>query len=113
MNKTKLSDLKTIQAKRNAVISKYKAALMVCAGTGCVSAGSLSLKDVLEKELKKRKLENDFMVVPTGCNGFCAQGPILVIQPEGVFYQKVKNDDVSEILDKLQEGKYLIDIEGM
>ncbi|MCD4796407.1 MAG: NADH-quinone oxidoreductase subunit NuoF [Candidatus Cloacimonetes bacterium] len=102
-----IEQLKKIQTETLSKLDKYKAALMICAGTGCVSAGSFTLKDLLEKEIKKRNMENDILVVPTGCNGFCAQGPIMVIQPEGIFYQKVKPEDIPEIIDNLLEGKYV------
>ena len=107
MNRIQAGDLNSIREKRVHEIKQYKAALMVCAGTGCVSADSFKLKDILNKELKERNLDNEYMVVPTGCNGFCAQGPIMVIQPDGIFYQKVKPEDIPEIIDQLIEGKYV------
>lgn len=100
-----LKELKKIQEEVLNKQKEYKAAIMVCAGTGCVAAGSLSLKDLFDKEIKKRGLENDYLVVPTGCNGFCAQGPIVVIQPEGIFYQKVGDENISEIIESLLESK--------
>jgi (2Fe-2S) ferredoxin len=58
---------------------------MICAGTGCIASGSLAFKEALKKELVRRKLDNDVQIVMTGCNGFCAMGPIVVTYPEGVF----------------------------
>jgi NADH:ubiquinone oxidoreductase subunit F (NADH-binding)/(2Fe-2S) ferredoxin/NAD-dependent dihydropyrimidine dehydrogenase PreA subunit len=55
-------------------------------------------------ELKAKGLDKDYLAVPTGCNGFCAQGPIIVVQPEGVFYQKVKNADIGKIIDEHLKG---------
>ena len=46
-----------------------------------------------------RLLEKDYLAVGTGCNGFCAAGPIVVVQPEGIFYQKLKVKDVTEIVE--------------
>jgi NADH:ubiquinone oxidoreductase subunit F (NADH-binding)/(2Fe-2S) ferredoxin len=78
----------------------YRAILMVCAGTGCVSAGSLSIRDALKKEIEQQGLGHEVLVVGTGCNGFCAHGPICVVQPQGVFYQKMKIRDVKELVEK-------------
>jgi len=50
----------------------YRMHLLVCTGTGCVSNKSLKIKDVLEQELVKHKLEEEIQVISTGCNGFCA-----------------------------------------
>ena len=57
--------------------------------------------------IKARGIEKDYLVVGTGCNGFCAVGPIVVIQPKGTFYQRVKENDVDEIVSALIEGKVL------
>lgn len=73
---------------------------MVCAGTGCVSNGALELKDALEKEVKKRGLEEEVLIVTTGCNGFCGQGPIMVVQPDGIFYQRLKVKDVPFLVEE-------------
>ncbi len=78
----------------------YRTHLMVCAGTGCVSNGALRLKEALEKEVRKRGLEDEVLVVTTGCNGFCGQGPIMVIQPDGVFYQRLKIEDVPYLVEE-------------
>lgn len=91
--------LEKIKAKEEANRAFYKGALMVCTGTGCVSAKGLNIHDALKKELKERNLENEYLVVKTGCNGFCAVGPIIVVQPQGVFYQKVGMEDIASIID--------------
>jgi len=73
---------------------------MVCAGTGCVSCGSLNLKDRLESELKDRGLSDEVKVVITGCNGFCAEGPIMVVYPEGIFYKKLTQEDIPFLVEE-------------
>lgn len=104
MDQLTISDIDRIKEKKLAEQDKYKAMLMICAGTGCVSAGSMTLYDLLVKELKKRGLKNEYLPVPTGCNGFCAQGPIIVVQPEGIFYQKVKEKDIPVIIEQHLKG---------
>jgi NADH-quinone oxidoreductase subunit F len=73
---------------------------MVCAGTGCVSNHSFEIKDALEKELAKRNLQVEVQVVMTGCNGFCGAGPILVVQPGNIFYQKLKKSDIPHLVEE-------------
>jgi len=79
-------------------MAEYRMHLMVCAGTGCVSNKSLEIKEVLEDEIKKAGLENEILVVTTGCNGFCAQGPIMVVHPGGIFYQMLTKEDVPRLV---------------
>jgi NADH:ubiquinone oxidoreductase subunit F (NADH-binding)/(2Fe-2S) ferredoxin/Pyruvate/2-oxoacid:ferredoxin oxidoreductase delta subunit len=73
---------------------------LVCAGTGCVSCGSFKIKEALEKEIKKRKLQDEVQVVATGCNGFCERGPIVLVQPDGIFYQLLKVGDVPHLVEE-------------
>jgi NADH-quinone oxidoreductase subunit F/NAD(P)H dehydrogenase (quinone)/NADP-reducing hydrogenase subunit HndC len=73
---------------------------MICAGTGCVANGSLKVKDALETELIRRNLQNEIKIVLTGCNGFCAKGPVMVVYPEDIFYQLVKPADVPMLVDE-------------
>ena len=78
----------------------YRMNLMLCAGTGCVSNKSFELKDALEEELAKRDLADEIRVVATGCQGFCAQGPIVLVEPEGIFYQLLKSSDVPHLVEE-------------
>jgi NADP-reducing hydrogenase subunit HndC len=81
-------------------MKQYRIQLMVCAGTGCVSNHSFEIKEALEKEIKKQKLENEAQVVMTGCNGFCGAGPLLVVQPDGIFYQLLKKSDIPHLVEE-------------
>lgn len=73
---------------------------MMCAGTGCLASGSMDLKEALEKELKKRNLQDEAAVVMTGCNGFCAMGPIMVVYPDGIFYNQVRPEHAPLIVEE-------------
>jgi NADH:ubiquinone oxidoreductase subunit F (NADH-binding)/(2Fe-2S) ferredoxin len=73
---------------------------MVCAGTGCVSNDSFKVREALREEIGRRGLANEVQVVTTGCNGFCAAGPLMVVQPDGVFYQQLKESDVSHLVEE-------------
>jgi NADH-quinone oxidoreductase subunit F len=79
-------------------MKRIRSQILLCAGGSCVSSGSLSVRDAFQDELQKSGLENEIEVVSTGCMGMCEIGPIAVIYPEGVFYQKVKVEDVAEIV---------------
>ncbi|MDD4310969.1 MAG: (2Fe-2S) ferredoxin domain-containing protein, partial [Eubacteriales bacterium] len=72
--------------------------VLVCGGTGCTSSGSPAIREHLEKELKKQGLDEEIKVVQTGCFGLCALGPIMIVYPEGTFYSRVTEDDVTEIV---------------
>lgn len=80
--------------------------LMVCGGTGCHSTGSRELQKALKDELERQSLSDEVEIVETGCNGFCAVGPVMLVQPEGIFYQKISAEDVPELVEAhLKNGK--------
>ncbi|MFA5449265.1 MAG: NADH-quinone oxidoreductase subunit NuoF [Clostridia bacterium] len=72
--------------------------ILVCGGTGCSSGKSGLIFQALEKRLKDEKLDEDVKVIYTGCFGLCASGPVVVVYPEGAFYEHVKVEDVDEIV---------------
>ena len=74
-----------------------KRIVLICQGTGCTSSGSEQIRIEMEKEVKEAGLQ-DVLVDFTGCHGFCQQGPIMVVEPENIFYTHVKIDDVREIV---------------
>jgi len=78
----------------------YRAHVLLCSGTGCVSCGAFNLKAGLEAELKKKGLADEVQVVTTGCQGFCAEGPIMIVQPDGIFYCQVKESDIPLIVEE-------------
>ena len=78
----------------------YRTHLLVCAGTGCVSSGAFTLKEALEKEIAGRGLEDEVLVVATGCNGFCERGPIVIVHPDNIFYQRLTPADVPHLVEE-------------
>jgi NADH-quinone oxidoreductase subunit F len=84
---------------------KIQSTVFVCHGTGCISGKSVEIRLALEKEVGELGLDN-VMVDFTGCHGFCEQGPIIVVEPEGIFYTRVSVEDVPEIAQShLRDGQ--------
>ncbi|MGO9566040.1 MAG: NADH-ubiquinone oxidoreductase-F iron-sulfur binding region domain-containing protein [Desulfomonilaceae bacterium] len=78
----------------------YRMQFMMCAGTGCMASGSLEVRDALEKELAKRNVQDEVQIIMTGCNGFCAMGPLVVVYPEGIFYNQVRPEHAPLIVEE-------------
>ncbi len=83
--------------------------IVLCAGTGCLSAGALLVRDALLRhieaaglpivvELKAERDERGINVGLSGCQGFCQQGPLVTILPDNILYCKVTVADVPEIV---------------
>ncbi len=78
--------------------------VFVCEGTGCVSSRSPDIRAAIEEKVTENGLDNRVAVKFTGCHGFCEQGPIVVIEPEGLFYTRVTQEDAVEIVNGLLDG---------
>lgn len=74
--------------------------VMLCTGTGCVAGGAFRLKAALEAELAKHGLTGEVSIVPTGCNGFCGQGPLMVTMPEKIFYGWLKPEVIPHLVEE-------------
>ena len=86
-----------------------KPCIVICAGTGCLAYGTQKLIDNFRVEIKKQKLEGTVEVRTSGCHGFCERGPLVVIHPKQIFYQRVKLDDAAEIITKTVLKDEIID----
>ena len=76
--------------------------IVVCHGTGCMANGSAQVTRAFEEALTAAGIEAKLMpgIKTTGCQGFCSRGPLVLIKPRGLFYQRVKPKDVEEIVQK-------------
>ena len=79
-------------------LSNIKNHLLVCQGTGCESSKSDKITQALIEEVKRSGLAETVQIKTTGCHGFCQQGPIVIIEPEGIFYAGVKIEDAPEVV---------------
>ena len=112
MNKlASVKELDKLRTQCKAVAAAERKKILVCAGTGCVSGGSLDVyrkfKDIMEErgipvevELAEEPHKDVIGLKPCGCLGLCELGPLVRIEPEGWLYTKVGVDDCAEIVEK-------------
>lgn len=82
--------------------------IIICHGTGCLANGSDKVAKAFRAALEGKGIQAKVMpgIKTTGCHGFCSRGPLVIIRPQGLFYQRVKPKDVEEIVDHtLVHGK--------
>ena len=87
---------------------KEKIRIRICM-TGCRALGALEVAEKLRQGLREHQLEKDIRVVETGCIGLCAKAPVMVIDPNGIFYGGVRPQDIDEIISKTLEKGEVID----
>ncbi|MBL7165853.1 MAG: 4Fe-4S binding protein [Dehalococcoidales bacterium] len=97
----RLSSPQELEALRESIVQSRdpgKRCVTICGGTGCVALLSGDVIATLREEMKKQGVESTVDLRVTGCRGFCERGPHVVIHPEGILYQRVKEKDVTEIV---------------
>lgn len=109
MNEAYISELDKIRSQIQASKEEQKTCITVCGGTGCHAYGCLKVAQAFKEEIQEQNLQKTVDVRTTGCHGFCERGPIVVIQPEGIFYQRVQLPDIKEIIEETIKNKKIID----
>lgn len=112
-------ELLQIRSRDMKALESQKKKILVCAGTGCVSSGSLDIFDRLSELLKERGIvccveleeephDDTVGMKKSGCHGFCEMGPLIRIEPQGWLYTRVKLTDCEEIVEKtIIAGKHI------
>jgi len=78
----------------------FRADVLICMGTSCIENNSFEIRELIQEEIKKHNLEEEIRLVSTGCFGFCDAGPIILVQPDGVFYQRVTEKDIPFLVEE-------------
>ena len=68
----------------------------LCSGTACTATGTPKVLSAMEEEAGKRGINLD--IVKTGCQGLCQKGPVMKVEPQGIFYQKLKPEHAKAII---------------
>jgi NADH-quinone oxidoreductase subunit F len=99
-----------LQSQARALSASRDRQILVCCGTGCLASGSKQVAESFAEAVAQRGIDAsvEIFVKSTGCHGFCERGPLVVLQPSGVLYSKVKTKDVDQILDETVLGGEII-----
>jgi len=82
--------------------------VVICHGTGCLANGSARVAQAFKTAIAEAGIDAKVhpAIKTTGCHGPCSRGPLVIIRPQGLFYQRVQASDVADILDQtLLQGK--------
>ncbi|MCD6192150.1 MAG: NADH-quinone oxidoreductase subunit NuoF [Candidatus Aminicenantes bacterium] len=105
----KVTNIEKLKEKILRSRDKTKTWVTVCGGTGCQAYGCQKVVKAFQEEIKRLGLGDSVGVRTTGCHGFCEKGPLVVIQPEGIFYQRVSVEDVPEIINETVVNKKIVE----
>ena len=108
MNVKTKADLKKIAKAFGDEQGKYSRHVYVCGGGGCISTGCVATRDAVAEYIAGNGLEETVGMTFVGCMGLCALGPVMIVEPEGVFYTKVTPKMAQEIVEShVSQGKII------
>ena len=76
-------DIHEIAKNKKADLERFECNIYCCHSTGCKSSGSDEIIDLIKQALADHDVEGRVRIVPTGCMGLCAQGPLLRVEIKG------------------------------
>ena len=76
----------------------------------CADKGSADLREYAKQRVKELGLagRGGVRINSAGCLDRCAEGPVIVIYPEGIWYTYVDKEDIDEIVEKHLIGGQMI-----
>lgn len=100
----KLGSAENLEAYRHKLLAgrrSGKPCLNICGGTGCRAYRAEEVIDAAREAAGE-----SVQVRVTGCPGFCEQGPIISVEPQGIFYARVQPQDLDQIIrETAQNGR--------
>ena len=110
--KAKVQNPKDLEKTMKGIIARKKEGekvIRVCIGTGCAAKGSRRLYELFCEAAAESGQDIKIETKCVGCHGFCERGPIVVIEPGNIFYQRVEEPDVAEIFRETVLGGRVVD----
>jgi len=109
-----MSDMQEVVLEKPKMMS-YKRHLLVCVGPRCTEDGeSQELFDMLGEKFKAAGIDNGDLRVKrtrTHCFATCKSGPIVCVQPDGIWYYNVTEKNLDRIIEQhLVNGKPVEDL---
>jgi NADH:ubiquinone oxidoreductase subunit F (NADH-binding)/(2Fe-2S) ferredoxin len=100
----------------------YRSHVLVCVDPECLKKGAHEVTDAFQDELVAQGLIDEVQVLETSRIGGCANGPEMMVYPEGVHYTGLTPDDIPYLVEEhflkgriatkfVEEDKTIIDEE--
>ena len=95
-----IKDLEEIKQEYTKLLEGYSHLVLICYGTGCVSANCEDVRTTLVEELEKRGLTDEIAVIERGCMGTCAVGPVVYVLPDETYYTEMDSEKTRTMVEK-------------
>lgn len=78
-------------------LTKCERHLFLCNGSSCAENGAAEVTQTLRDEIRALGLHDRIHTTKTMCNGRCDDGPIVIVQPDGIWYKHVGTKAAKQI----------------
>ncbi|MBA7678225.1 Ion-translocating oxidoreductase complex subunit B [subsurface metagenome] len=102
------ADLEHMQEELRARHTPSAKCVRVCTGPGCAAKGSPKLYELFCEAVEQSGANVEVQAKAVGCHGLCECGPIVLVQPGDIFYQRVEEPDVAEVFRETVLGGRLV-----
>jgi len=90
--------------KARAEARRFRHTIRVCTAAGCSSTGGLAVEQAMRDASKG--VEGGCRIVGVGCQGLCAAGPSVRVDPSGSLFGGVRPDDAAKIVSTLDGSAF-------
>jgi bidirectional [NiFe] hydrogenase diaphorase subunit len=94
-----LADLRAIAEAERAARKPVR--IRCCTSAGCLSSGSMKVKEGLEAAIAAASLGEQVGVCEVGCMRLCSEGPLVGVDPDETLYERVTPGDAPSIVGAL------------
>ncbi|MEO6546790.1 MAG: (2Fe-2S) ferredoxin domain-containing protein [Ferruginibacter sp.] len=85
-------------------LTKIKQHLFLCNGASCKLLGAEETTVAIRLAITACGLSDEIHTTKTLCNGRCKDGPIVISQPDGIWFKKMVSEDAESFV-----RKYFVD----
>ena len=104
-----IADLEVMRQELLSSRAPSAKSIHVCTGPGCAAKGSPRLYELFCEAARQADVDVEIQAKAVGCHGLCECGPIVIIEPGDIFYQRVEEPDVAEIFRETVVGGRLVE----
>ena len=87
-------------------LHKVKKHVLLCNGGSCKKLGAEEVTNAIRASINKEGLQDEIHTTKTLCNGRCNDGPIVIVMPECLWFQKMKIEQAEGFVIRTLKGGY-------
>jgi NADH-quinone oxidoreductase subunit F len=105
-----IQEFKALQTRIVASHDPSIPVIVISAGTCGQASGANDLMRIAKREILAKGLGDKVRLRITGCHGFCQAEPSVLVEPDGIFYPRLKIKEMARVVGAVSRGEVLQDL---